>query len=146
MIPWNQFDERLEKLGKDRAWLAESTGYSDGHIRTVLAPSSNRRTERIQLALSKAIEDEESRLSQRATLPPGVHELWLTAEQLDRADRAARIVEAPSLTSFCRDAIQFRAREILDANRDPVSQGLPPVVAHGGIAARRAIESRAVAG
>lgn len=113
MIPWNDIDSRLAGLGKDRAWLASQTGYSDGHIRTVLAPSSSRRTERIQLILSKAIEDEESRQSHKAELPPGVHELWLSAEDLHRADMAARKVEAPSLTAFCRDAIQFRAREIL---------------------------------
>ena len=147
MIDWNDIDRRLEKLGKDRAWLAQNTPYSADSIRVALAPNSKKRSERLQEILSKAIEDEELRMQNKAELPPGVHELWLTSEQLERAYRAARMVEAESLTSFCREAIQFRAREILESSRDPVaSQGLPHAASLGSIAGHPAIESRAVAG
>lgn len=123
MIEWHDMDSRLERIGKDRAWLAEMTPYSANSIRLALAPNSNKRSDRLQSVLSKAIEDEEARKAHKTELPPGVHELWLTAEDLHRADMAARKVEAPSLAAFCRDAIQYRAREILarQAGKQPAA-------------------------
>ena len=60
MIPFEEIDSRLEKLKKDRVWLAENTPYSADYIRTVLAPKSTRRTPRVQQVLSDAIEREEA--------------------------------------------------------------------------------------
>ena len=64
--------------------------------------------------LSRAIEDEEERQGGKETLP-GVFDLFLTEESLDKADRASRIVQAPSLPDFCRDVIDAAATRILAA-------------------------------
>lgn len=115
MIPFEEMDERLAKLGKNRAWLSEATDYSEASVREALAPNSKKRSKLLHRALSGAIEKEEHaqrEQSPSASLPPGMHEIFLTDEQLDRADRASRLVRAPSLADFCRDAIELRAKEI----------------------------------
>lgn len=61
MIPFEEIDDRLTRLGKNRTWLTEETPYSGDYIRTVLAPKSTRRTVRVQQILSDAIEREEER-------------------------------------------------------------------------------------
>ena len=66
MIEWNQIDNRLGGIGKDRAWLAEQTEYSPDTIRTALAPASIKRSGRMLSAFSRAIEDEESRKGDEA--------------------------------------------------------------------------------
>lgn len=58
MIPFDEIDSRLTDIKKDRQWLAEVTPYSADYIRTVLAPNSTRRTERVMTILSEAIEKE----------------------------------------------------------------------------------------
>jgi hypothetical protein len=144
VIPWDDIDKRLTGIGKDRTWLAENTPYSAGHIRTVLAPGSVRRSDRIQSVLSKAIEDEESCQRAKVELPPGMHELWLTPEELHRADMAARIAQAPSLTAFCRDAIQLKAREIIA--REAGKHSLPHAGNTSDHVSPRAKETDAMAG
>ncbi len=69
MIPFDEIDHRLEKLRKDRAWLAESTGRSASSIRSALAPNAHpkQRSEHLQRALSDAIEREEA--NQATTAP-----------------------------------------------------------------------------
>lgn len=69
MIPFDEIDSRIGALGKDRAWLAAVTPYSADYLRTVLAPNSTRRTERVQRVVSDAIEREEERQRQSAILP-----------------------------------------------------------------------------
>jgi hypothetical protein len=65
--------------------------------------------------LSRAIEDEEARHLQSGggEIAPGIFEIFLTPEALDKADRASRIVQAESLTSFCREVIDEAATDIL---------------------------------
>jgi len=60
MLRFEEIDSRLAAIGKNRAWLASVTPYSADYIRTVLAPNSTRRTERVMGILSAAIEKEES--------------------------------------------------------------------------------------
>lgn len=112
MIPFEDMDKRLAAIGKDRAWLSQVTPYKANSIRQALSPSGAARSGRLQEVLSRAIEDEEQR-QKGPQLKPGFHEIFLDDAQLDRADRASRIVNAPSLADFCRDAILARADEIL---------------------------------
>ena len=62
MIPFDKIDERLEKLGRKRKWLAEVTGRSDHAIRAALAPNAapKSRSTLLQKALTDAIEREEA--------------------------------------------------------------------------------------
>ena len=123
MMQWNDVDPRLAAIGKDRRWLAEQAGYTYESLVNTLAPSQEkRRTERMLTLIRRAIEDEEAR--QAAATPelskaprelaPGVFDLFRTPEELDRADRASRIVKAPSLVQFCRDVIEAEADRILE--------------------------------
>jgi hypothetical protein len=72
MIPFDEIDQRLERLGKNRAWLAEASGRSPGSIRAALAPNGpeKQRTKLLQKALSDAIEREELRLAADVVVPP----------------------------------------------------------------------------
>ena len=121
MIAFNEIDNRLESLGKDRAWLAETTRRKPGSIRAALAPNAvpKQRTALLQKALSDAIEHEEE--AQGAATPQitGIYEIRQTPEQTDRADRASRMVLADSFADFCLAAIQHRANEILNHGIDP---------------------------
>jgi len=114
VISHEDIDLRLSKIGKDRKWLAENTPYSADYLRTVLAPGSTRRTKRVMQIISAAIEAEEERqAAPQQEIPPGYSEIFLNDEQLNLADRASRIVGAPSLADFCRTAILQEARRIL---------------------------------
>ena len=123
MIPFDQIDKRLDALGKDRKWLAEVTGRSYDSLRTALAPKApeSKRSDLLQKALTDAIEREEE--ARAAMLEPpviGFHNMFLDDVQMDRADRASRKINAASLVEFCRDAILFRADELLSGRQDPV--------------------------
>ncbi len=112
MIEWTEIDSRLDSIGKNRRWLSEQTPYSADTIRTALAPNSTKRSARMLAVLSRAIEDEEAKSEARQSRP-GMFDIFLTEEQLDKADRASRLVGAPSLVQFCRDAIFAAAERIL---------------------------------
>lgn len=62
-MDWNEIDKRLSALGKDRVWLAEVTPYTWDTIRQALAPKGTARSTRMLIVLSRAIEDEESKLN-----------------------------------------------------------------------------------
>jgi predicted HicB family RNase H-like nuclease len=71
MIPFEEIDERLKSLGKDRAWLAAETGRKPDSIRVALAPNADQknRSTLLQKALSDAIEREEARQTKIITAP-----------------------------------------------------------------------------
>lgn len=129
MIPYDEIDNRLKAIGKNRAWLAERSGRSPGSLRAALAPNANpkNRTNLLQRALSETIEREEAdQAAFSQPIPPGMTNVFLNDEMLDRADRASRQVNSSSLAEFCRDAILFRADEILAGNEDPVPLPFTP--------------------
>lgn len=128
MIPFDEIDSRLEKLGKDRAWLAQASGRKPDSIRVALAPSAppSKRSELLQKALSDAIEREEERQSQKPVGPSvpviaGLYEVRQTPEQAELTDLASRAVNATSLADFCLQAILHRANEIIRHRTDPVT-------------------------
>ncbi len=113
MIQFEDMVGRLASIGKNRAWLAEETPYSADYIRTVLAPKSTRRTERVQKVLSDAILREEER--QRAAaivIPPLLDRItiechpeerrrWNNAAMVAGQDLDAWVIE--SLNSAAED-------------------------------------------
>lgn len=132
MIPFEEIDKRLDALGLDRKWLAESSGRKPDSIRVALAPNADpkNRTHLLQKALSDAIErEEEARAALQEPPMPGFHNVFLADEQLVRADLASRQISAPSLVDFCRDAIVHRANELLAGREDPVPLAHPPLAA-----------------
>lgn len=146
MIAWNEIDSRLAALGKDRQWLASVTPYSPDTIRTALAPKSTKRSERMLQVLAKAIEDEEAKVEAPNTVTPdlpGVLSIFRTEEEFDLADRASRLVGAPSLSDYCHDVIMAESERILEAERVtegkslPSHRGIPPsdMTPNGGSAA-----------
>jgi len=120
MIDWTEIDTRLTAIGKDRTWLSQVTPYSWDTIRQALAPNGRARSDRMLTVLSRAIEDEESRRREPREIAPGIFQIFQTDEQIDRADRASRLVRAESLVDFCRDVILAEADRIL-ATEEPTS-------------------------
>jgi len=129
MIPFEEIDKCLERLGKTRGWLAEASGRSGQSIRAALAPNAPtaKRSALIQKALTQAIEREEAAQAMaEQPLADGFQRLFMTDAQISRADMASRIIGSPSLIDFCKEAIEFRANEIVNFNRDPLD-GLSPL-------------------
>lgn len=128
MIPWEDIDRRLSQLGLDRAWLAGASGYSPDSIRTALAPNAtgSKRSARIQAQISKAIEGEEAKRQGPREIMPGVFDIFRDEEELDRADRASRLVNAPSLVDFCREVIFLEATRLLESAADETGSEIQP--------------------
>ena len=61
MITFEEVDDRLAKIGKNRAWLVQTTGQSEGSIRSALAPNAQpkHRSKLLRIAITDAIEREE---------------------------------------------------------------------------------------
>ncbi len=146
MIQFQDIDNRLDALSKDRKWLAETTGRSEGAIRAALAPNSipKNRTPLLQRALSDAIErEEEAQAALQEPPQPGFHNVFLDEAQLVRADLASRKINAPSLVDFCRDAIVHRAEELLAGREDPVPASFAPLASVEDSEERPAAEKQA---
>ena len=88
MIPFDEIDQRLEKLGRNRKWLVETTGRSDHAIRSALAPNATAksRSALLQKALTDAIEREEMEqavkpeLTKSIALEPSIEEYRIWSE------------------------------------------------------------------
>ena len=93
MIPFDEIDQRLEKLGRNRKWLVEATGRSDHAIRSALAPNATpkSRSALLQKALTDAIEREEMEqlkkpeLVKSITLEPSIEEYRLWSEAFKKS-------------------------------------------------------------
>ena len=88
MIPFDEIDQRLENLGRNRKWLVETTGRSDHAIRSALAPNATAksRSALLQKALTDAIEREEMEqakkpeLTKSIALEPSIEEYRIWSE------------------------------------------------------------------
>lgn len=113
MIPFDEIDDRLEKLGLDRAWLSAASGRKPDSIRVALAPSAppSKRSELLQRALSDAIEREEA--ARRPVAAPPVLPNRITVEpsvgEFDAWDRASRAAGAESLSEWAIDELNKAA-------------------------------------
>ena len=118
MIPFDDIDARLEKLGKDRAWLAEKTPYSAAYIRDLMAPKSTRRTERVQLIISDAIEKEESAQVAADRLPDQLA-LAPTADEFNAWCRAYKASPAETLKEWAIDELNKAAAQWAQTKKNP---------------------------
>jgi hypothetical protein len=113
MVRFEEIDSRLTAIGKNRAWLASVTPYSADYIRTVLAPNSTRRTERVMEILSAAIEKEEARsvpeLPDRLTLE-------VTPAEYDAYSEAA-LSQRQTLKRWAIDELNRAAEAYQKSNR-----------------------------
>lgn len=126
MIPFEEIDSRLERLGKNRAWLVEVTGRSPESIRAALAPNAlpSKRSKLLQKALSDAIEAEEAEqwAQPERVIPPGHVEFVLTDTQYKRAQIASRIAGFTSFADFCRVAIEQEVEHIMERQAEKTTQ------------------------
>lgn len=118
MIQFEDIDKRLDALKLDRAWLAENTPYSADYLRTVLAPKSTRRTDRVQQIISDAIEKEEERRREHPKLPDQLA-LAPTAEDFDRWCRAYKASDAATLKDWAVDELNKAAAAWAASNAPP---------------------------
>jgi hypothetical protein len=126
MIPFEEIDAALKALGKDRAWLAIESGRKPDSIRVALATNADpkNRSELLQKALSDAIEREREKRADAQRIqfeappeiPAGHTAIYLSGQTYEEAERASRIVGAPTLAAFCHDVIKTQARLILAEN------------------------------
>ncbi len=72
MIPFEEIDDRLKNLGKDRFWLAKASGRKVSSINSALAENArqSKRSIHVQRALSAAIEAEELARETPVAPPP----------------------------------------------------------------------------
>jgi hypothetical protein len=112
VIDYQDIPRLLATIGKDRRWLAKQLKLSDNTIRQYLGPKGKRTVELME-EIEKVLTLETVR--QREVQPEGPpwNQIFKTAEEFDRADRASRLVKAESLTEFCRAAILERADDLL---------------------------------
>jgi hypothetical protein len=122
MIPFEEIDDRLEKLGKKRKWLAEITRRSEGAIRAALAPNSlpKNRTELLQKALSDAIEAEEKAVEQRVILPDRIS-LEPTKEEFHAWCKAYKQSQHDLLEDWAIDELNKAASEWAAVRRKNLS-------------------------
>lgn len=112
MIPFEEIDSRLDKLGKDRKWLVAVSGRSYDSIRAALAPNaqSKHRTKLLQTALSDAIEKEESAGYKTTPLPDRIY-LEPSREQFLAWGRAYKASNFEDLDQWAIDALNRMAEQ-----------------------------------
>jgi hypothetical protein len=103
---------RLAAIGKNRQWLAKQLKMSEHTVRQYLQPKGKRTKEFIE-EIEKILTLESARQSENQPDAPPWNQIFRTADEFDRADRASRLLKAESLKDFCRNVILERADEIL---------------------------------
>jgi translation initiation factor IF-3 len=124
-----EIKRRLAAIGKNRQWLAKQLKMSEHTIRQYLQPRGKRTREFLE-EIERVIVLEEARQRENRADSPPWNVLFKTAEEFDRVDRASRVVDAESVTEFCREVLLKRAEEILEEkarSRYPAgkARGLP---------------------
>ena len=112
MIDYQDIPRLLAAIAKDRRWLAKQLKLSDNTIRQYLGPKGKRTAELME-EIDRVITLETARQREGHADAPPWNQIFQTAEEFDRADRASRVIKAESLTDFCRGVILARADEIL---------------------------------
>ncbi len=85
---------------------------SEHTIRQYLQPKG-KRTKEFMDDIERVITLEAARQREAQPEGPPWNQIFKTAEEFDRADRASRIVKAESLTEFCRAVILEKADDLL---------------------------------
>lgn len=97
----------LERLNKDRQWLAEATGYRYDYIKNSLAPSAPEPSEKFQRACQRAFEEEARRASVDMSRPgASVWDLvYFSASEMSQIEQARRAGGYKNLPELYRDAV-----------------------------------------
>ncbi len=123
MIAFENMDERLKAISKDRNWLAEVSGKKPDTIRGALAPNAPlfKRSESLQKALSEAIEREETSQAVPAVVFES-HQLVLrpSDEDYNRWNDAANLANK-RVTDWVVDTLNMIGAE--KANHSPPIAG-----------------------
>ena len=114
MIDYQDIPRLLATIGKDRRWLAKKLKLSDNTIRQYLGPKGKRTVELME-EIEKILTLETARQNENQPDAPPWNQIFRTADEFDRGDRASRFVKAESLKDFCRHAILEKADELLAA-------------------------------
>ena len=85
---------------------------SEHTIRQYLQPKG-KRTKEFMEEIDQTITLESARQRESQPDAPPWNQIFRTADEFDRADRASRVLNAESLTDFCRNAILEKADELL---------------------------------
>ncbi|MEO5913997.1 MAG: hypothetical protein ABIS50_07165 [Luteolibacter sp.] len=112
MTEHQEIRRRLAAIGKDRKWLAKQLNMSEHTIRQYLQPKG-KRTKEFMEEIDRTVTLETARQRESQPDAPPWNQIFRTAEEFDRADRASRVIKAESLTDFCRNAILAKADELL---------------------------------
>lgn len=109
MIAFDEIDDRLKALGKNRLWLAEASGRSEGSIRAALAPNSvaKNRSELLQKALTDAIELEEAKQRKGPELPDRIS-LEVNSAEFEAYNEAS-LAEGLTLKAWAVEALNRAA-------------------------------------
>lgn len=97
----------LTRLGKDRQWLAASTGYRYDYIKNSLAPSAPEPSSKFGKECRRAF-DEESRRCEVAMTKPGASVwdlVYFSASEVEQIDQARRAGGYQTLAELYKDAI-----------------------------------------
>jgi len=112
VIEPQEIRRQLAALGKNQAWLAKQLKLSDNTVRQYMGPKG-KRTPEFQEQVVRILALEAARQQEvRADAPPW-NQVFDTADEFDRADRASRVIGAESLKEFCRETILAKADDIL---------------------------------
>jgi hypothetical protein len=84
----------------------------DNTIRQYLGPKGKRTAELME-EIEKGLTLEAARQREAQPEGPPWNQIFKTADEFDRADRASRVVKAESLTEFCRAVILEKADDLL---------------------------------
>jgi hypothetical protein len=97
----------LERLNKDRQWLAEATGYRYDYVKNSLAPSAPEPSEKFQRACRRAFEEEARRSSIDMTRPGASvwDQVYFSATEMSQIEQARRAGGYKNLPELYRDAI-----------------------------------------
>lgn len=93
--------------------MAKQLKKSEETVRQYLQPKG-KRTKELMEDIERVIVLEEARQRENQADAPPWNVLFQTADEFDRVDRASRVVDAESVTEFCRGVLLKRADEILE--------------------------------
>lgn len=114
MIPFEEIDERLKALGKDRQWLAKQSGRKARSIGDALAPNADptKRSPLLQKALSDVIEAHEAAAAAQAAAPniPQNLVLYPTRQQFNAWNTAFKHSDAETLEQWATEGLDEMAK------------------------------------
>jgi hypothetical protein len=110
----------LARLGKDRQWLAEATGYRYDYIKNSLAPGAPEPSAKFGKECRRAFEQENRRCEVSMTRPgSSVWDMvYFSAAEVERIDQARRAGGYTHLAELYKDAILDFTEHLMTDDED----------------------------